>query len=87
MVADVTDDTLFNLHQSEPRHSWRKLLIGQRQLTRAARQTDRHIGWLYDNIKIILCTTVHYEQLVTVTGSAIETKNREIFLCFNILQP
>ena len=69
MVADV-HHTTFNLNQSELRHFWEKLLIGQRQLTRAAIKAEResldHIGWLYDNIKIILCTIVHYEQLVTV---------------------
>ena len=49
-------------------------MIGQCQLTRADRESLDDIGWLYDNIKIILCTIVYYEQLVTVTGSAIKDR-------------
>ena len=64
-----------DLDQSEQREFLGKLLIGQRQLIRKSSKSDResldHIGWLDYNIKIILCTIVHYEQLVTVTASAI----------------
>ena len=43
------------------------------QCSKADRESLGHICWLYENIKIIiLCTIVHYEQLVTVTASAIK---------------
>ena len=41
------------------------------QSSKADRESLDDIGWLYENIKIILCTIVHYQQLATVSGPAI----------------
>ena len=36
-------------------------------MRQTASQSRDHIGCIYDNINIILCTIEHYEQLVKVT--------------------
>ena len=69
VVADVTHSGSHSIYTPIRTETF----LGEAEQQADSESLD-HIGWLYDNIKIILCTIVHYEQLVTVSGSAILLK-------------